>query len=336
MKSLALPLLQWGSRFQKRVGSSRASLPMELWDIIIHELTDEDLLRVSERISGQESHLCDCEISGPTYLVRAMARSCVPLAVEYLTCDFRHFDVCRDLLALRRLVPRSQNLIDLELCFAASLFYAHRYDQSPSSTPQHPCLCFFPNRVPDESRFATGRHSALGTTYFATLHPDECATVLQQTPTLIHCHLGMNNGMDIDNDWPEMALPHLESLRQLTTNGPRLWPSPPPSPPPTTNEFNCAALFTNAELLPTLPAVLLNTPSVKTVVFDGDASAKLLAQLAKARGDITGCRRLGAIRSGAEHRGRAHTTTTPHAQRLHEAALGPPTTFRTDISSLPV
>ncbi|KAJ7161218.1 long-chain-fatty-acid-CoA-ligase [Mycena filopes] len=53
------------------------------------------------------------------------------------------------------------------------------------------------------------------------------------------------------------------------------------------NEPNCAALFTNAELLPTLLAVLPNTPSVKTVVFDGDASAKLLAQLAEARGDIT-------------------------------------------------
>ncbi|KAJ7038968.1 acetyl-CoA synthetase-like protein [Mycena alexandri] len=53
------------------------------------------------------------------------------------------------------------------------------------------------------------------------------------------------------------------------------------------NEPNCAALFTNAELLPTLLAVLPNTPSVKTVVFDGTPTPKLLAQLAEARGDIT-------------------------------------------------
>ncbi|KAJ7161217.1 hypothetical protein C8R46DRAFT_360897 [Mycena filopes] len=148
MKSLALSLPQWGSRFQKRVvdgrsDSSRAALPIELWDIIIHELTDEDLLRMSEVSSTfnafaiseylARNHISATakEISGPTYLVRAMARSCVPLAVEHLTCDFRHFDVRRDLLALRRFVPRAQNLIDLELCFAASLFYAHRYDQRP-------------------------------------------------------------------------------------------------------------------------------------------------------------------------------------------------------------
>ncbi|KAJ7493613.1 long-chain-fatty-acid-CoA-ligase [Mycena latifolia] len=53
------------------------------------------------------------------------------------------------------------------------------------------------------------------------------------------------------------------------------------------NEPNCAALFTNAELLPTLLAVLPNTPSVKTVVFDGEPTPKLLASLAEARPDIT-------------------------------------------------
>ncbi|KAJ6554275.1 long-chain-fatty-acid-CoA-ligase [Mycena capillaripes] len=53
------------------------------------------------------------------------------------------------------------------------------------------------------------------------------------------------------------------------------------------NEPNCAGLFTNAELLPTLLAVLPNTPSVKFVIFDGEPSAKLLSQLAEARPDLT-------------------------------------------------
>ncbi|KAJ7092372.1 long-chain-fatty-acid-CoA-ligase [Mycena belliarum] len=52
------------------------------------------------------------------------------------------------------------------------------------------------------------------------------------------------------------------------------------------NEPNCAALFTNAELLQTLLAVLPNTPSVKHVVFDGEPTQKILDSIAEARPDI--------------------------------------------------
>ncbi|KAJ7712337.1 hypothetical protein B0H16DRAFT_1892429 [Mycena metata] len=52
------------------------------------------------------------------------------------------------------------------------------------------------------------------------------------------------------------------------------------------NEPSCAALFTNAELLPTLLAVLPNTPIVKYIVFDGEPKPKLLEQLAAVRGGI--------------------------------------------------
>jgi long-chain acyl-CoA synthetase len=52
------------------------------------------------------------------------------------------------------------------------------------------------------------------------------------------------------------------------------------------NEPECAGLFTNAELLPTLLAVLPNTPTVKYIVFDGDASADLLGKVAAVRPDI--------------------------------------------------
>jgi long-chain acyl-CoA synthetase len=53
------------------------------------------------------------------------------------------------------------------------------------------------------------------------------------------------------------------------------------------NEPSCAALFTNAELLHTLLAVLPNTPTVKFVIFDGEPTSKLLASLAEARPDLT-------------------------------------------------
>ncbi|KAJ7734638.1 hypothetical protein B0H16DRAFT_1892446, partial [Mycena metata] len=52
------------------------------------------------------------------------------------------------------------------------------------------------------------------------------------------------------------------------------------------NEPSCAALFTNAELLPTFLVVLPNTPTVKYIVFDGEPKPKLLEQLAAVRGDI--------------------------------------------------
>ncbi|KAJ7474482.1 long-chain-fatty-acid-CoA-ligase [Mycena galericulata] len=52
------------------------------------------------------------------------------------------------------------------------------------------------------------------------------------------------------------------------------------------NEPSCAGIFANAELLPTLLAVLPNTPSVKHVVYDGDPPATLVAQLKAARPDL--------------------------------------------------
>ncbi|KAF7307833.1 Long-chain-fatty-acid-CoA ligase [Mycena kentingensis (nom. inval.)] len=52
------------------------------------------------------------------------------------------------------------------------------------------------------------------------------------------------------------------------------------------NEPDCAGLFTNAELLPTLLKVLPNTPTVKFIVFDGEPSDKTLASIAESRPDI--------------------------------------------------
>ncbi|KAF5376689.1 hypothetical protein D9615_007840 [Tricholomella constricta] len=45
------------------------------------------------------------------------------------------------------------------------------------------------------------------------------------------------------------------------------------------NEPECIGIFTNAELLPTLQKVLANTPSVKYVVYDGDAPQAVLDQI---------------------------------------------------------
>lgn len=52
------------------------------------------------------------------------------------------------------------------------------------------------------------------------------------------------------------------------------------------NEPNCVGLFTNAELLPTLYKVLAATPSVKYVVYDGEANSSLVDDLHAVREDI--------------------------------------------------
>ncbi|KAF7343931.1 Long-chain-fatty-acid-CoA ligase [Mycena venus] len=57
------------------------------------------------------------------------------------------------------------------------------------------------------------------------------------------------------------------------------------------NEPSCAALFTNASLLPTLLKVLPNTPTVKFVIYDADTTTansigKILTQVKEVRPDI--------------------------------------------------
>ncbi|KAJ7060732.1 long-chain-fatty-acid-CoA-ligase [Mycena amicta] len=52
------------------------------------------------------------------------------------------------------------------------------------------------------------------------------------------------------------------------------------------NEPNCAGLFTNAELLPTLIQVIPNTPTVKYIVLDGEPSVNVLSSISKVRPDI--------------------------------------------------
>ncbi|KAH0833871.1 hypothetical protein J3R83DRAFT_11038 [Lanmaoa asiatica] len=52
------------------------------------------------------------------------------------------------------------------------------------------------------------------------------------------------------------------------------------------NEPNCVGIFTNAELLPTLARVIKDTPSVRLVVYDGDATSTVIDQIRSAREDI--------------------------------------------------
>ena len=52
------------------------------------------------------------------------------------------------------------------------------------------------------------------------------------------------------------------------------------------NEPDCVGIFTNAELLPTLARVVKVTPSVRLVVYDGDAKSTVLEQIRSVREDI--------------------------------------------------
>ncbi|KZP02330.1 acetyl-CoA synthetase-like protein, partial [Athelia psychrophila] len=53
------------------------------------------------------------------------------------------------------------------------------------------------------------------------------------------------------------------------------------------NEPECVGIFTNADLLPTVSRVLKNTPSVRFVVYDGEAKASVLTDISAVRESIT-------------------------------------------------
>lgn len=52
------------------------------------------------------------------------------------------------------------------------------------------------------------------------------------------------------------------------------------------NEPGCAGVFTNADLLPVLARVIKDTPTVKLIVYDGEAKASVLADLRSVRESI--------------------------------------------------
>ncbi|KAJ7574878.1 hypothetical protein C8J56DRAFT_1017249 [Mycena floridula] len=81
------------------------------------------------------------------------------------------------------------------------------------------------------------------------------------------------------------------------------------------NEPECVGLFTNAELLPTLYNVLKDTPTVKLIVYDGEASSSLISDLHAVREDIrviscTELRELGKTKSMDTVTARAPTKDT--------------------------
>ncbi|KZP08151.1 acetyl-CoA synthetase-like protein [Athelia psychrophila] len=53
------------------------------------------------------------------------------------------------------------------------------------------------------------------------------------------------------------------------------------------NEPECVGIFTNADLLPTVSRVLKDTPSVRFVVYDGEAKASVLTDISAVRASIT-------------------------------------------------
>ncbi|KAJ7730175.1 hypothetical protein B0H16DRAFT_1585638 [Mycena metata] len=141
---------------------------MELWDIIIREITDEDVLRasavcsafnafaISEYLARNNISPAAKEISGPAYLIHPLQLSCVPLPMEHLVCHFRHFDLRRDLLSLQHFVPRARSLRDLELSFRSSLLHAHRNDRIPVEYSCRELMGIFCRVLSGMARKATG------------------------------------------------------------------------------------------------------------------------------------------------------------------------------------
>lgn len=117
-------------------------LPVELWDGILHEFSDENLLRAAA-VCRVFNALCisvylarnkipaltaSADIQIPAHILPALQLSCTPLPKKRLVCVFWNFGIPQHLAALRDVVRRSSTLIELTLKFDHDLFGAHKFD----------------------------------------------------------------------------------------------------------------------------------------------------------------------------------------------------------------
>ncbi|KAJ7740518.1 hypothetical protein B0H16DRAFT_53750 [Mycena metata] len=172
LESLILRLSRY--RHRKRATSSQSFgtpqflLPFELWDLVVRNLTDADLLRVAlvcrvfnavaigEYLARHNVALSNVvlsvkEISVPSQVIHALQLSCSPPDAERLVCNFGASGIHRDLLSLRRMVHRSRNIRELTLDFAGDLFRAHKQiwpvmDSTQSVLLGAACAVFPPSR----------------------------------------------------------------------------------------------------------------------------------------------------------------------------------------------
>ncbi|KAJ6608913.1 hypothetical protein B0H10DRAFT_512523 [Mycena sp. CBHHK59/15] len=115
-------------------------LPIELWNVVFHELPGEDLLRAASvcrafnelciviYLRDYKKSITEEEIHIHSHLLRPLQLSCVPLRVQHLVCFFWSFDILRNMRLLVELVSRSRTLHSMFLDFHSDLFDAHLHD----------------------------------------------------------------------------------------------------------------------------------------------------------------------------------------------------------------
>ncbi|KAJ7437264.1 hypothetical protein B0H11DRAFT_632423 [Mycena galericulata] len=124
--------------------SPQSFLPIEIWNCILCELPDNDLLSTST-VCRAFNALCigeylfrnkvpvhdpvlDSEIHIRSHILRALQLSCAPLPIQRLACDFWSFGIRRNLESLREVVHRSTTLREITLDFSGDLFEAYKFD----------------------------------------------------------------------------------------------------------------------------------------------------------------------------------------------------------------
>ncbi|KAJ6564177.1 hypothetical protein B0H19DRAFT_1258659 [Mycena capillaripes] len=116
-------------------------LPFELWDLVLEDLTDNDLLQTACVCRGL-NHLSlaiylrrhnitreTTSLNIPSYFLRVLHISCVTSHIHTLQCKFQTFDLLRHMRSLRELVAKWPDLTEMSLNWSGhNLFAAHRYD----------------------------------------------------------------------------------------------------------------------------------------------------------------------------------------------------------------
>ncbi|KAJ7493655.1 hypothetical protein FB451DRAFT_1490905 [Mycena latifolia] len=118
-------------------------VPLEVWDIVFHELADTDLLRAAVvcrafntlcisihlgRYNNSAVSLASGKLSTFSHIIPRLQLSYRP-EITQLVCHFWSAGVYQNLVSLRDLIKRSNTLREIILTFSGDLFNAHRFAQ---------------------------------------------------------------------------------------------------------------------------------------------------------------------------------------------------------------
>ncbi|KAJ7703898.1 hypothetical protein B0H17DRAFT_1040112 [Mycena rosella] len=120
-------------------------LPVELWDLVFHEVEDTDLLHLAgvcrafntlcigiylARYNTSAQSLAAGTLSITSHLLRALQILCDAPQITRLDCQWLCSGLCHDLTTLQDLIRRFTSLREILLAFCTDLLYTLRYGSS--------------------------------------------------------------------------------------------------------------------------------------------------------------------------------------------------------------